>query len=213
MAGTEAGWTHIGVARDDGAASGEYAPILYNSNVFTLVHDETKWLSETPDVPSKSWDSGSNRIVTVGVFDHKASGRRVLHANVHLDNANEAARANQIGVAVDVIKAVDAAHGGPGLPTVMTGDFNAGDTDAAYKTLVAENWVKDSYTLTDKRSERFYTYTGFLNEFAARIDYVWVADGTNNPIAVNAYSVLDNLYEKTVMISDHRPVVADLTLS
>jgi hypothetical protein len=38
-------WTHIGVARDDGAKSGEYSPILYRSDVLDVVYSETKWLS------------------------------------------------------------------------------------------------------------------------------------------------------------------------
>lgn len=167
-------WEHIGVARDDGKSDGEYNPIIYKTDVFELVHEETKWLSETPDTPSKSWNSGSNRIVTVGVFKHIATGRLMIMANTHLDNAVAEARTNQIGVAVDIIKAVDAAYG-PNLPTFLTGDFNSGDTDPAYKALVAENYLQDLYATAspEQRSERFYTYTGFAGEYSSRIDYIW----------------------------------------
>lgn len=155
-------WAHLGVARDDGDTDGEYSPILYRTDVFNIVYSETKWLSETPDEPSKSWDSGSNRIVTIGVFEHTSTGRRFMHANTHLDNASPEARANQIGVAVDMMQAVDATYG-PGLPVSLTGDFNSADTDGAYLALVAENYVQDVYTLAtaEQRSERFYTWTGF----------------------------------------------------
>lgn len=205
-------WAHIGVGRDDGATGGEYNPIIYRTDVFNVVHEETKWLSQTPDTPSKSWDSGSNRIVTIGVFDHIATGRRFIHANTHLDNANAVARTNQIGVAVDLIKAVDAAYG-PNLPISLTGDFNSGNTDAAYTTLVADNYVQDMYTMANssQRSENFYTYTGFSNEAADRIDYIWLGPETSAPYKVNQYQVLDNLVDG-VKISDHRPVVGDVTL-
>lgn len=208
-------WTHAGVARDDGATEGEYSPILYNKDVFTEVHSETKWLSETPNTPSKSWGSGSNRIVTIVVLDHKATGRRFLHANMHLDNASPEARANQIGVAVDLVQAVDAAYGGPGLPVTFTGDFNAGDTDAAYTGLVAEKYVTDLYTLAtaSQKSGETGTYTGFANEYNSRIDYVWVGPQTNAlaSYTVDKYAVLDNLVDGG-LCSDHRAVVGDLTL-
>lgn len=167
-------WEHIGVARDDGKSDGEYNPIIYRTDVFELLHEETKWLSETPDEPSKSWDSGSNRIVTVGVFKHIATGRLLIMANTHLDNAVAEARTNQIGVAVDIVKAVDAAYG-PNLPTFLTGDFNSGDSDPAYTTLVGEKYLQDLYASAspEQRSQRFYTYTGFAGEYASRIDYIW----------------------------------------
>lgn len=209
-------WTHVGVGRDDGGTGGEYNPILYRTDIFNLVHSETKWLSETPDTAgSKSWGSGSNRIVTIAVLDHKATGRRLLAANTHLDNANAEARVNQIGVAVDIIQAVDAAYGGPGLPVTLTGDFNAGQTDTAYTGLVAEKYVADLYGLAtaSQKTSDMATYTGFSNEYSSRIDYIWVGPETNalSSYTVNGYKVVDNLVDG-VMCSDHRPVVGDLTL-
>jgi hypothetical protein len=48
-------WSYIGVGRDDGKRAGEYSPIFYRPDVWKLLSNETKWLSETPDVPSKGW--------------------------------------------------------------------------------------------------------------------------------------------------------------
>lgn len=215
LGGLGDGWDHIGVARDDGDKEGEYNPILYRSDVFNLVYSETKWLSETPDTPSKSWGSGSTRIVTMAVLEHAASGQRLLHANTHLDNASPEARANQIGVAVDLVRAVDAAHGGPGLPVTLTGDFNAGETDAAYTGLVADKYVSDLYGLAaaNQRAGETATYTGFANEFSSRIDYIWVGPEENalSSYAVNGYQVVNNLVDG-VLTSDHRAVLGDLTL-
>ncbi|KAI3395049.1 hypothetical protein diail_1872, partial [Diaporthe ilicicola] len=202
-------WEHIGVGRDDGGSEGEYNPILYRTDVFELVHEETKWLSETPDTPSKSWNSGSTRIITVGVFKHIATGRLILRANTHLDNAVPEARTNQIGVATDIVKAVDATYG-PNLPTILTGDFNSGDSDPAYTTLVGEKYLQDMYTTAtaDQRSERFYTYTGFAGEFSSRIDYIWLGPESGpagGPITIKKYEVEDNVWG-TGRMSDHRPI-------
>lgn len=208
----------MGVGRDDGDAGGEYNPILYRTDVFDLEYSETKWLSETPDTAgSKSWDSGSNRIVTTAVLVHKATGLRLLAANTHLDNEAPEARANQIGVAIDLVRAVDAAHGGPGLPVTLTGDFNAGQTDAAYTGLVGEKYVADVRSLaaaSGKTSDsQTATYTGFSNEASGQIDYIWMGPETGAlaTYTVDGLKVLDNLVGG-VMCSDHKPVVGDLTL-
>lgn len=206
-------WASIGVGRDDGDKGGEFNPIIYNKNVFEAEHSETKWLSNTPDTPSKDWGSGSNRIVNIAVFRHLATGRRFIHANTHLDNASGEARTNQIGVAVDMIKAVDAAFG-PDLPVTLTGDFNAGESDGAYTTLVGEKYVEDLYKLAsaDQRSGEAGTYTGFNDEYSSRIDYIWIGPQGQNWFSVNGYKTLDNLVNG-VKISDHRPVVGDVTLN
>ncbi|KAJ0120965.1 endonuclease exonuclease phosphatase [Diaporthe amygdali] len=206
-------WASIGVGRDDGEKKGEFNPIIYRKDVFEVEYSETKWLSLTPDTPSKSWNSGSNRIVTIAVFKHTATGRRFIHANTHLDNASGEARTNQIGVAVDLVKAVDAQYG-PNLPVTLTGDFNAGDGDAAYKTLVGEKYVQDLYSLASsgQRSGETATYTGFSDEFSSRIDYIWIGPEGANAFSVNGYKTLDN-FVNGVKISDHRPVVGDVTLN
>lgn len=207
------GWASIGVGRDDGDKGGEFNPIIYKKDVFEAEYSETKWLSTTPDTPSKDWGSGSNRIVNIAVFRHLATGRRFIHANTHLDNASGEARTNQIGVAVDMIKAVDAQYG-PDLPVTLTGDFNAGETDGAYTTLVGEKYVEDLYKLAsaDQRSGEAATFTGFNNEYSSRIDYIWIGPQGQNWFSVNGYKTIDNLRDN-VKISDHRPVVGDVTLN
>lgn len=206
-------WASIGVGRDDGKGKGEFNPIIYRKDVFEAEHSETKWLSLTPDSPSKDWNSGSNRLVEIAVFKHIATGRRFIHANTHLDNASGEARTNQIGVAVDMIKAVDTRFG-PNLPVTLTGDFNAGEGDAAYSTLVNEKYVDDLFKVasSSQRSGQTATFTGFRDEFSSRIDYVWIGPQGKNAFSVNGYKTVDN-FVNGVKISDHRPVVGDVTLN
>ena len=55
------GW--IGVGRDDGQDGGEFSPIFYRKDRFTVLDSGTFWLSETPEVTgSKSWDAAITRI-------------------------------------------------------------------------------------------------------------------------------------------------------
>ena len=97
-------WDHVGVGRDDGDKKGEYAPILFRKDVWDVVEGKTRWLSETPDtVGSKSWNTGSTRIMTYAVLTHKASAKKIIHANCHLDNAVADARAKQMGVVIGTL--------------------------------------------------------------------------------------------------------------
>lgn len=206
-------WASIGVGRDDGKSGGEFNPIIYRKDIFEAEHSETKWLSLTPDKPSKDWNSGSNRIVNIAVLKHIPTGRRFIHANTHLDNASGEARTNQIGVAVDMIKAVDTQFG-PNLPVTLTGDFNAGEGDAAYTTLVGEKYVDDLFKVASagQRSGQTATFTGFRDEFSSRIDYIWIGPQGRNAFTVNGYKTVEN-FVNGVKISDHRPVVGDVTLN
>ena len=62
-------YSYVGVGRDDGKEKGEYTAILFRNSRFGLLHDSTRWLSETPEVPgSKSWDAAITRIVTKAKF-------------------------------------------------------------------------------------------------------------------------------------------------
>ncbi|POS74248.1 endonuclease/Exonuclease/phosphatase [Diaporthe helianthi] len=215
MGALGADWASIGVGRDDGKGGGEFNPIIYRRDVFEAEHSETKWLSLTPDTPSKDWGSSSNRLVEIAVFRHVATGRRFIHANTHLDHQSGEARTNQIGVAVDMIKAVDARFG-PNLPVTMTGDFNAGDRDPAYTALVNERYVDDLYTMfgfdPSRRTGQPATFTGFADEFSSRIDYVWIGPQGSNAFSVNAYKTVDNVVNG-VKVSDHRAVVGDITFN
>jgi len=145
-------WAHIGVARDDGKQKGEYSPILYPVKLFKLLHFENRWLSPTPNKPSKGWDAGSKRILTTGVFEHKATGQRFAVFNTHLDNAGAKAREESVAIILDVIErvceegSVDVQGSGTATTTprvplnfVLAGDFNSFPTQEAYKALIASD--------------------------------------------------------------------------
>ena len=58
----------VGVGRDDGKDEGEFSPVFYKKDKFTLVDKGWFWISETPDVPSRSWNSACTRIASCAVL-------------------------------------------------------------------------------------------------------------------------------------------------
>lgn len=208
-------WAHLGTGRDDGKQAGEYVPILYQPSVLRLVLSTQKWLSPTPDVPSFWPGAGSRRYVIVGVFEVIKTGKRIIVANTHLDNASQTARVEGIKVALETIRDVRTQLG-VDLPVILTGDFNSvPGTGDAYGTTVSDGLLNDLRTLA-KPEQRFGpegTFSGFdpKNEPNNRIDFVWLGPNATKTWEVRRYEVLGNVVGG-VYISDHRAVQGDVTL-
>lgn len=214
-------WTYIGVGRDDGKRAGEYSPILYRSSVWQLTDSKTIWLSETPDRPSKGWDAGSIRILTVGRFCHQITKKHVLVLNTHLDNAGTVARLKSAELITSFVKKYLRKLGPKDeIPVFLTGDFNSETDQEAYKYFTSNQSVlydtRDKVP-PEKRYGNNYTYTGFKDPEKdappARIDFVFAGPLDNAvlpPDTVQSYGVLANVFDDGVFISDHRAVVVDV---
>ena len=50
-------YDYVGVGRDDGVDDGEFSAVFYLKDKYKVEASETFWISETPDVPSKSWET------------------------------------------------------------------------------------------------------------------------------------------------------------
>ena len=190
-------------------------PILYQPGVLKLVSSTQKWLSPTPDVPSLWPGAGSKRYVIVAVFEVINTGRRVIVANTHLDNASQTARIEGVKIVLSTIRDVQAQHG-TDLGVILTGDFNSepGSGDA-YGTADKDGLLDEVYTLAsaDKRFGPYGTFSGFnpSAEENRRIDFVWVGPRAGEMWEVRRYEVLGNVVGG-VYVSDHRAVVGDLRL-
>ncbi|KAH6714774.1 endonuclease/Exonuclease/phosphatase [Leptodontidium sp. 2 PMI_412] len=208
--GLGSNWAHLGFGRDDGATSGEYNPILYRSDMVSVVYSEMKWLSTTPDVVSYGWGAGSRRVVTIGVFEDKTTGKRFIHANTHLDNVSSQARSEGIKVVVARIQAVQATYGP--LSVTLTGDFNSEPSGDAYATLQATGYLTEIWNSGAVRlGTNQLTYTGFTATGISRIDYIWLGPTGQGKVTGTQFEIWNNNVDG-MFISDHRAVVADLVV-
>jgi endonuclease/exonuclease/phosphatase family metal-dependent hydrolase len=209
-------WAYIGVGRDDGHQAGEYSPIFYRPAVWELLHWETVWLSETPSKPSRSWDAASIRIVTIGVFTHRSSGDSVLALNTHLDDQGSRSRLEAARIIRSKIKEYQQGQYGGFISGIfLAGDLNSQENEEAYSDFTGSGELRDTFKLVDvaQRYGNTLTVTGFGYEgHPARIDYVLLGTKGNQKWRVDGYSVMPNRFEDGVFNSDHRAVVADLTL-
>ncbi|KAL4871143.1 hypothetical protein BDV12DRAFT_164847 [Aspergillus spectabilis] len=220
---SEQTWAYIGVGRDDGYKAGEYSPIIYRPSVWKLQHWETVWLSETPDVPSKSWDAASIRIVTIGVFTHHVGRQTVLAMSTHLDDQGSRSRFEAAHIILRKIDEYRNGRFGNIISGVfLAGDLNSEETQEAHSVLTAPaSPLVDAATLVSPAdyygNHTTWTGFGYEGQDPSRIDYILLGpiadrESSDLPWKIEGYAVLANRFDDGVFNSDHRAVVVDAKL-
>ena len=194
-------YDYVGVGREDGDKDGEFSAVFYKKDKFTASESGNFWISETPEKPSKGWDSACTRIATFVKLTDKTDGSSYVHFNTHLDHVGRIAQIN----GAKMIQEKAASFGG--VPVVCTGDFNVYQDSDCYNTMVSGN-MKDARKLAPDSDECF-TYHGFRpEEIQARIDFIFVDEATVRPLR---FKVINKLVDGD-FYSDHNAVYADIEL-
>ena len=211
------GWSHIGRGRGTKETDGEFSPVFYRSSTWSCVRSETRWLSETPDVPSKGWDAVLNRIVTMGEFSHLVTGTRVIVMSTHFDHIGVRARKHSAELLIKFAKEWSSTGGAGPEPSVVLigGDFNSSPDEGAYKLMTAPGSGMSDISDLVPQSKHYgnnITYTSFgeAHEWPKRIDFLFIQEP--HKARLNTFGVLANSFDDQIRISDHRPVVSDLDI-
>jgi endonuclease/exonuclease/phosphatase family metal-dependent hydrolase len=199
------GYSYIGVGRDDGARAGEFSALMYNESRFELIpeSDHTDWLSETPNVPSKSWDAAYPRVLTYGTFRNREDSTLIHVFNTHFDHVGQTARENSTNLILETIQRV----AGEDL-FVLMGDFNVTEDNPVYRILrEGPPALDDAFHVTKTpHVGPHFTFEGFAvrnSPDARRIDYIFVPQGAR----VTKHAILST-FRGGNYASDHLPVVA-----
>ncbi len=197
------GYAHFGISRDNNEA-GEHVSIYYKKDRFEIEQSGDFWLSETPDIPSISWDAKFQMNTTWGRFRDKSSGYTFYVFNTHFDPLGITARIESSKVMLH--KAAEIAGT---LPYIMTGDFNSTQTSEAYSVLKNSGTVRDAFDIAQAKST-YSTGTTFNNwqlnpTGTDRLDHIFVS----SDFSVKTHSVLRDSYDKKLP-SDHFPVLVQL---
>ena len=109
----------IGVGRAGGSRD-EFMAIFYDTRRLEPLEFDHFWLSDTPDViGSKSWGNNVIRMVTWVRFADLRTGKEFIAVNTHFDHQSENSRQLSANLVRDRVNGF-----APGLPVVLTGDFN-----------------------------------------------------------------------------------------
>ena len=183
------GYDYIGVGRDDGKTSGEYAAIFYRTDRLRLLDQGNFWLSETPDRPGLGWDAACVRVCSWGKFARQTGtdDDAFYFFNLHMDHVGVVARREAARLIVSQVAAI-----AQGAPVIITGDFNVDQTNEIYSTFTGSGLLKDAYHAARLRFAENGTFNSFDGNLftTSRIDHVFVSMG----VQVDAYGVLTDGY-------------------
>ena len=196
-----------------GASKNQKIGIIYNSNTLKMISHNSFWLTENPEKLkiSTEWGSSSDglteRLGMYVVFEVISTKQRFIMFNTHIDtNKNSIIQTKQTEVLLDYIKQLQEKY--PGLPVVMTGDFNYNLASTSYKTLVGTTMVDT------KKACLISEGGGSFNKF---IDSSYSSEPIDQIVAskegwnFHKYKVLYDTVEGC-FISDHYAVIADLEI-
>ena len=200
MCDTLSGYDSVITYRDQSVIA-EGCPIFYRTDLYDLIDKGSFWLSETPDVMSKDWNSACYRVCSYVILAEKASGKQFVVFNTHLDHISDEARINGIAVVLDKIEQFGS------LPSMIMGDFNAAEGSQTYIS-ATENFL-DAKHQTENTME-YCTYEGFGEALDGKaIDHLMIS---KTGFAVASYKVVTDTYDG-VYPSDHFQLSVVLTLS
>jgi len=199
LAGSQANrYAWIGVGREDGKDAGEFCPIFFNQSKYQLIAWETRWLSTTPDIPSRGWDAALPRIATVGKFQDKKTKREFVVINTHFDHIGKVSRLNSAKYLIDVSDTLI----NEGIPVILMGDFNSDPKSDPIRWIHASRKFKSvtQNLIQDPRG----TFNGFKNQPGPEIDFIFYSANFDLKSARVDYTHRG----KDLFLSDHFPVVA-----
>lgn len=184
--------------RDD-AFNSEGCPIFYRSDIYTLIEKGSFWLSETPNVMSKSWGAQFNRVCSYVILKDNATETEFVVFNTHLSHVSDEARINGIQVVLDKIKEFGS------LPAVLMGDLNAEEDSKTYMS-ATESFLDTKYQTENTMTSCTYQNWGKQLDKNC-IDYILVS---KTGFKTNSYKVLTETYDG-VYPSDHFQLVSSLS--
>ena len=190
----------VGVGREDGKSKGEHMSIFWNKKTISLLKSGTFWLSETPEKPSKGWDSKHYRTATWALMKDKRTGKKFYFVNTHLDHRGVLAQKNGLALIVSRIDEINP----KGYPMVLTGDFNVKPDNAALADL---DKIMQSSRKVAKKTDNLNTFNGWGKAKPDQvIDYIYVS-GFSDCLE---YQTITKPYADRKFISDHFPIFTTL---
>ena len=185
------------------------APILYRKSAYKKIAQGTFWLSEFPDsIGFIGWDGRHPRFVNWVILKSRQEGKVFCVANTHLDNAGQQAREEGVKLLKERLASLATQY-----PIILMGDMNSSDADSAVYQPALHNAFElhDTYKMAKQREGVDYSYHGFgkraMNK-RKRVDFIFVSDSIN----VNTFNIPKEEQQQGVYLSDHCPVVSNITI-
>ena len=189
----------LGCGRN-GAYDGEGIPVAYREDQFELISFQTKWLSDTPDVPGSRLESDQSKYPRVYVcanLRRLADNKIIAFVNVHTDHEGQKARVSESIQLLEAMREMQADV------IVLTGDFNALPDSEEMQLLTAD----DELGLIDVSA----ALSGSFHNFGRRVP-AWKIDYIFSTVPCLECHLVEDTPVEGVYISDHNPIVASISV-
>jgi endonuclease/exonuclease/phosphatase family metal-dependent hydrolase len=202
------GYQEVGKSVNDDGTS-EYVALFYKKSRFTEIAKGNFWLNPTNTPGVLGWDAKFVRMATwVELQDNQNPSLTFLYMNTHWDNVGDTARLHSADIMRSMIEQL-----APGLPVIVSGDFNADQGGAAYRRMTGLDNA-------DPFRDYHDTYRQIHPEDAATVgtslgfDGVGNNDGRIDWILQDGFTTLDATIDRASynghFPSDHFPITATL---
>ena len=165
----------------------------------------TFWLSETPNIPSKSWDAALPRIATGTLFRNIKTKEQVYVMNTHFDHVGVLARKNSMRLISEKLKT----YSEIGIPVILMGDFNLQPSEEPIQWIIQQKLAdaRNSETAISHGENSKFTFNGFKETTTGPIiDYIFISHN----LKVNQFIVDQSSRGKNLFFSDHFPVICEV---
>lgn len=148
-------FAYKGAGRDDGDSQGEHCGFFYKTDRLELMDFSVKWLSETPEIPSVSWDASMERIAVWALFKDRQNNKQFHALNTHFDHRGKVARIKSAEYLANWVYLL----GFENHPILLMGDFNDDPESEMYQRI--NGFIPDTRTTAKKVSGPPGTFHGF----------------------------------------------------
>lgn len=186
----------VGVGRDDGHSSGEYAAIFYATPYFELLDTDNFWLSENPESPSLGWDANNIRICTWAKLKDTNENKIIYVFNTHFDHKGKTSQQQSSELLTQKIAEITE----PDATVFITGDFNLLIGNQRLEPITSNYFSANRFASISDDNKSFNAWgRGIISR---NIDFIFF----QNAKAL-AYKTIVKNYG-VPYISDHYPIVS-----
>jgi len=178
--------------------------IFYNPERIKCLESGNFWFNSHPETPGPADGTTYNRMCTWGRFVVLDSGRSFYLFNSHFYYETVTFREQCACVLVNKIPSIAPA----GVPTILTGDFNADLDESSIMTILNAGFLESRTEVAEPQgpSGSYYGFD-FSKSPSALLDHIFITTG----ITVESYMVDDTQFKTGKIESDHLPVFVKLS--
>ncbi len=206
---------HEGIKLKD---SNIYNMIFWNADKYKKVSSGFQYMSSTPYVESKIPESNSYRGFSYVVLESLATHKQFMFVNVHVTYRNAQGDVNDDNARFKQVQYLNKFLEGSkceGMPVILVGDFNSIPSSGTIKSVENLERFDSALTVAKSKDDVGGTLSG-VSGCTGRdkdkyiFDHIFV---TSDRIATDYYSVIDaDCKQNGRYLSDHLPIVADITI-